>query len=329
MSASRPIRGRRKATARAVVLALACVSSLPADAVGLGPVKGSPILGEPLRLEIPLIGSFDRPVYDECIVIRRSPEAIDADYFPRDLVARLDKQSAPARIILWGDAALRQPLVEFRVSVTCGYNLAHDYVLMASPRSERPQAARAAIPSAEAVAAPTVVAPRERQRPRVEGPMVAAPAVQAGGGLPDGLPGSSVTLDREVTLEQLARQHFPGPLRQGRFMRWVAEANPRLFVGAANLREHRLPAGTQLVVPVGVPPRRPGDYQQGLTPLGEPLPAAPAATATTAAAPVASPAPPSGPSAQVPAPGEAKPAREGKKDRLVVGASGGGARDMK
>lgn len=325
LSASRPVPSRRKATARAVVLALACVSSLSARAVGLGPVKGSPILGEPLRLEVPLIGAFDRPVYDECIVIRRTPEAIDADYFPRDLIGRLDKRSTPPRILLSGDAALRQPLVEFRVTLTCGYNLAHDYVLMASPRSERPRPATSVAPDAEAVVAPAVVAPRERRRPGVEGPVVAAPVAQAGGGLPDGLPGSSVTLDREMTLEQLARQHFPGPLRQGRFMRWVAEANPRLFAGTTNLREHRLPAGTQLVVPVGVPPRREGDYQHGVTPLGEPMAAAPA-DATTTAAPAA---PPPESSARMPPRGEGKPAREGKKDHLVVGASGGGARDMK
>ena len=330
LSASRPGPDRRKAMARAVLLSLAGSCSLPAHAVGLGPAQGAPILGEPLRLEVPLIGGFDRPVHDACITVRRSPEAIDADYFPRDLVGRLDTRSTPPRIILSGDAALRQPLVEFRITVTCGYNLARDYVLMTSPRSERPQAAQAAVPSAETVAAPTVVASRERQRPRVEGPVVAAPVAQAGGGLPDGLPGSTVTLDQEMTLEQLARQHFPGPLRQGRFMRWVAEANPHLFAGATNLREHRLPAGTQLVVPVGVPPRRLGDHRQGVTPLGEPMPAAPpspAASTTTAAAPAATSVPEH--SAQAAARAEAKPAHESKKDRLVVGASGGGARDMK
>jgi hypothetical protein len=74
-------------------------------------------------------------------------------------------------------------------------------------------------------------------------------------------------LDRDMTLEQLARQHFPGPLRQQRFMRWVVEANPQYFAGTAGTKRlQHLAAGTALVVPAGVPPRRPGDHQSSATP---------------------------------------------------------------
>ena len=80
--------------------------------------------------------------------------------------------------------------------------------------------------------------------------------------MPDGLPAVRYTLDRAMTLHQLARQHFPGPLRQERFMRWVAEANPGALAGATDLNQVKLSQGTSLLLPVGVPPRRPGDHSQ-------------------------------------------------------------------
>lgn len=281
-----------------------CLPSL-AHALGLGAVAGTPILGEPLQLEVPLTGTIDRPLDVECVTIRRSPDAIDADYFPRDLVARIDRQSGAPRLILLGRTALRQPLVEFRLAISCGYNIAHDYVLMASPRSERPQPAAAPQTPVVVPVGPTA--------------------------MPDGLPGNDVTLERELTLEQLAQRYFSGPLRQGRFMRWVAEANPQLFAGTANLREHRLAAGTQLLVPVGVPPRRPGDYRHGVTPLGEPLAATPSAPPTTAAAgTTAKPAKAAAKAAaEAPSAPPAKAAAAGQKDRLVVGSGGGASPDVK
>lgn len=102
------------------------------------------------------------------------------------------------------------------------------------------------------------------------------------GRLPDNLPAKEILLDRELSLEQLARRYFPGPLRQERFMRWVVEANPLVFVGAVDLRQHRLPAGLALSVPKGVPPRRPGDHHNGSSPLAE-------LTARKATTPAASP----------------------------------------
>ncbi len=82
--------------------------------------------------------------------------------------------------------------------------------------------------------------------------------------LPDGIAGRNIVVARDTTLEQLARQHFPGPLRQQRFMRWVAEANPQYFAGQQPTQ--RIAAGTSLTIPATVPPRRPGDHRTSATP---------------------------------------------------------------
>ena len=296
-------------------------------ALGLGRALGEPVLGESLQLEVPLTGTIDRPLDNDCVTIRRPPDSIDADYFPRDLTARVERQGSASRLLLSTRSALRQPLVEFRVSVTCGYNLSHDYLLMASPRSERPQTVATTPAAVGAAPASGTVPPAGRARPAPElpAPPIAAPTVAntASSPLPDGVPGKSFTPDRDMTLEQVARQFFPGPLRQERFMRWVAEANPQAFAGVTNLRQHRLPTGQTLTIPDGVPPRRPGDYKNGISPLGEPMATAPADIA--AAAPPRKEKPP----AAAAEPQPSKVAADGRKDLLVVGSGGGTARDLK
>jgi hypothetical protein len=289
---------------RAHAWALVVASALPvgSHALGLGKIVGEPVLGESLQLTIPLTGSVDRPMDNECVVVRRPPDSIDAEYYPRDLQARIETQAGVRLLVLSTRSALRQPLVEFRVSISCGYNLSHDYLLMASPRSEAQPATRS--PSRPASA---------------EAPIVTAAtgtAAADGKALPDGLSAKSLTIDRDLTLEELARQQFPGPLRRERFMRWVAEANPELFAGVADIRRHRLQTGQKLLVPVGVPPRRPGDHQSAPASAdiggtaGSPAPAGKAAPATADKLPT-------------------KGSGVARRDRLVIGAEGSGARDFK
>ncbi|HZV53371.1 MAG TPA: hypothetical protein VFF82_00405, partial [Rhodocyclaceae bacterium] len=297
----------------AVPLALLALPAA-AHALGLGRVVGEAVLGESLQLEVPLTGSMDRPLEGECIILRRPPDTIDTEYFPRDLTARIDRQSGVPRLLLSTRSALRQPLVEFRVSVSCGYNLSHDYLLMVSPRIERAQSGVAPVAQADAPARSAVPAV-QAQPATAESPVIAAPSA----GLPDGLPAKTVVLDKDMTLEQLARRHFPGPLRQERFMRWVIEANPQYFAGTGKLRQQRLQSGLQLLIPDGVPPRRPDDYKHGKSPLGEPMAAA------QPDAPAAKPArKATGPAVETP---PTRSATDGRKDRLVVGGSGG--RDLK
>jgi hypothetical protein len=290
-------------------------------ALGLGQLSGEAVIGESLQLEVPLTGTIDRPIDNECVSVRRTPDSIDVEYFPRDLVARVDRQSAP-KLLITTRSAIRQPLVEFRVFVSCGYNLSHDYMVMAGPRSE-PVPAVVAAPAPKASG---TSAPQQPMRPAAidsdaSAASVFAPAAPSGAGLPDGIAGKNFVVGKDMTLEDVARLHFPGPLRQQRFMRWVVEANPQYFAGARNLRRQKLLSGTQLVVPNGVPPRRPGDHQGNLTPLGERV--------DNVTANEAQPRPAPQPKAEATTgQGATKTAGNGGKDRLVVGG-GSSARNMK
>ncbi len=290
-------------------------------ALGLGQLSGEAIIGESLQLEVPLTGTMDRPIDNECVSVRRTTDSIDAEYFPRDLVARVDRQSGTPKLLVLTRSAIRQPLVEFRVFVSCGYNLSHDYMVMAAPRSE----AVPAVVAAPAPKASSSSAPQQAMRPAAidsaaSAAPVSAPATLGGAGLPDGIAGRNFVLGKDMTLEDVARLHFPGPLRQQRFMRWVVEANPQYFAGARNLRRQKLLNGTQLVVPDGVPPRRPGDHQGKLTPLGERV--------ADVAASETQPRPAPHPKAEATGQGATKTAGNGGKDRLVVGG-GSSAKNMK
>jgi hypothetical protein len=291
-------------------------------ALGLGQLSGEAIIGESLQLEVPLTGTIDRPIDNECVSVRRTTDSIDAEYFPRDLVARIDRQSGTPRLWVLTRSAIRQPLVEFRVFVSCGYNLSHDYMVMAGPRSE-------AVPAVVAAPAPKATISSAPQQPvrtaaidsAASAASVLVPATLGGGGLPDGIAGRNFVVGRDMSLEDVARLHFPGPLRQQRFMRWVVEANPQYFAGAKNLRHQKLLSGTQLVVPDGVPPRRPGDHQGNLTPLGERV--------DDATANEAQPRPAPQPKAEATSgQGATKTAGNASKDRLVVGG-GSSAKNMK
>jgi outer membrane murein-binding lipoprotein Lpp len=279
-----------------------------AHALGLGGVVGESILGESLQLEVPLTGSLDGALDNNCVSLKRPADMIDPDYFPRDLVSRVDKQSGSLRLLVATRSAIRQPLVQFQVSITCGYNLARDYLVAVSPRERAPAALPDSQTGAPAMARPVALpkAPTGVQASTAEGQ-----------GTPDGVAGKSIVLDRDMTLEQLARQHFPGPLRQERFMRWVAEANPQTFANAGDLRQFRLTSGTQLLIPQGVPPRRAGDHQNGNSPLDQigkaSAPKAAVAEATTKPKVAKT----------------AKTAAKGVQDRLVVGSGGGNAKDYK
>lgn len=294
---------------------------LACQAVGLGASSGDAVIGEPLHLSVPLTGTIDQPLDDACISVLRPTDPIDPTFFPRDLAAHINRALGTPRIVLTSRTAVRQPLVEFRLSVGCGYNLSHDYVLMASPRAEASPKAAAATSTSPAIARQSSGNSATPISVSKVAPFVAAPTVAGERHLPDGIAGKDIVLDRDMTLEQLARKHFPGPLRQQRFMRWVAEANPQLFAGAGNLRKHRLANGTSLTIPKGVPPRRAGDHQGPLNPLGEPINRA----SNGDAAPIAAAPPPRAKGATREG---TTTASDGRQDRLVLGG-GGSVRSMK
>lgn len=279
------------------------MASAVAQALGLGPVSGDLPFGKPLRVEVPLIGTAGAVPAAECFSVVPVAGNIDDDYFPRGARIHVDAMGRGAKLVITTQNIIRQPIIEFRLSAGCTYGIARDYLLMV------------AAPVASPAQAPTLPEPPKVSRdslPRSPAPVAeAAPAIVAKG-LPDGIAGIELVLDGDTTLDQLARQHYPGPLRRERFARWVREANPRLF-GAGDASSQRLAAGTRLIIPATVPPRRPGDHAKA-----EEKVASSQAPATEARVP-----PPAKKKEVLAEEAAAKPgAAKGANDRLILGGGG-------
>lgn len=223
------------------------LATLEGQAAGLGAVRIEPIIGEPLYVEIPLLGQDEDTLSDGCFRINRPSDPTDAENFPRDASVRLIKRGGEQFIVVASRQLVHTPIVEFRVVMGCNYNVARDYLFLPSVAAKPESGPSSGFARSTANTAQSVLAAAAGERTST---------------LPDGLTAKSHTVDRSMRLDELARIYFPGqPLRSERFMRWVVEANPALFKGASNLRQHSIEKGTNLLVPLTIPPRRPGDHQ--------------------------------------------------------------------
>ena len=172
-------------------LLLAILSASPAWALGLGPASGNPILGQPLQLQIPLLGVSGRPPESKCVFISQSTTRIDNDYLPRDVRSVVDTDGGSPRLLITTTTAVRQPIIEFQVFIACGFNVSRDYLLMV----ELP---------------PTSVA-RPAPQPAPAQVAIAVPVQTAGSaGLPDGVAQKEIILERAMTLEDLGDLHYQG-----------------------------------------------------------------------------------------------------------------------
>lgn len=229
----------------------ALLAALSVQAAGLGPVRGEAIIGEPLYVEIPLLGMNETTLSAECFRINHPAQVTDAENFPRNTRVKLIKQGSESMLVVTTRQIMRTPIVEFRVEMGCGFNVSREYLFLASPQrvQQKIPAQDPVLPGSQAITTQDSPSPG----------ITAAAAIPRS--LPDGLKANIHIVDKPMRLEELSRMYFPGPLRRDRFMRWVVEVNPLLFQDATNLRNHQLKKGVTVLVPIGVPPRRPGDHQ--------------------------------------------------------------------
>ena len=233
-------------------LAIALLLAESAFALGLGEASGRAVLGQPLRLEIPIVGGDGGASAKSCFRLRAPRAEVGNDFAARN--ARID--IVGAKLVVTTTTAVTEPVIGFAVEASCA-GLARDYVLLVGLPS--------APPVAPVVETPRAAAPAE--------PVQAAKAPAEKTALPDNV----MRIGTPVTLEALAQQKYPlQPKAREKFIRMMVAANAGLTSGDAPIA-----AGTELRVPPGLPQRRVGPY------LGETKAAPPqkhAAAETTAAA---------------------------------------------
>ncbi|MDK9724141.1 MAG: hypothetical protein OEL88_04570 [Sterolibacteriaceae bacterium MAG5] len=245
-------------------LPLACLATV-AHAIGLGAPSGTPTLGRPLRLEIPLLGHAGPPLAADCFQLTPVPGSADEYYFPRRARAYVEmSQGRPVVIVAANDVS--QPVVEFRLTVTCGNSLTRDFTLLTMlPLLEAPKTAA-----------------QQPQPPAIRPAALPPPAPAAGDLLRPG---------QDTNLEALAREKYPNqPKAREKFKRMMQAANSSLIPSGEGFDLAPIPVGTELVIPKGLPERRYGPYVAPASATPRPQPAVqattlpPAKTSTTQSA---------------------------------------------
>jgi hypothetical protein len=177
---------------------LVCRCSLPllmlafsagVSAVGLGDLRGLPVLGERIQLEIDLLGAEKQKIDAGCFRLVQPSDASDLPWLRKaNLTVRKGAQTV---LEIRTDAPLREPIMQLAVELGCGHEVSREYVLMASPLGgglppvmdvrprevatppdrqpvQRPVRVRAVAPVSEDVA-PKRLSRRVERRPVVQG----------------------------------------------------------------------------------------------------------------------------------------------------------------
>lgn len=265
------------------------LAPLAAQAAGLAPAIGSPVMGEPLAIEIPLIEPENLSL--ECFELTQHPGGSDSQFFPRKAKLQLKKKSDGSHALLVQGPEFIQPVLEFRVAITCGTQIARDYVMLVSPGRElryEPVALTRPTATPSAAISPPPAAIEPSPRPARPGP----------------------------SIEQMAGSRYPHqPKARAKFKQQLRATNPALQ-GFAD--DAPIPLDADVKLPPDPPKVRADPYvppkKKGPAPLPAPMPqevlqaappAAPALPPPTAVAPLAKPS-------------SAPAAEEKAKDRLTI-----------
>lgn len=226
------------------VLALFLAMTGNALALGLGNLSGQAILGQPLLIEIPLLGIDNQAPSADCFKIRHPLMELDSAYVLRNAQLQLLAEGGRHRLVVTTSAPVREPVIEFGVAIGCGFEISRDYLLLSS----EPTRTLVTAPPPPAVSiSPIVPKGTQDSTPKV---------LAANQPLAPAKPKTHI--EKEVTLQLLAQQHYPlQPKAREKYIRMMLQANPLV-----SRDDQPIVAGTELRLPEGLPIRRYGAYER-------------------------------------------------------------------
>jgi hypothetical protein len=232
-----------------LAMILAFAGAVDTWALGIGQATRMPVIGAPLRIEIPLqLGEGELPPQAGCVRIQALEASADAQFYPHDARVLVESRARP-RIFVVASRGVAEPIVEFRLSVGCSDVVVRDFLLLADAPSPATPAVKAA--PADAVSAGGTI-------PRAT-PLVAVPprAVTSA---------RTEMLSEPTTLNAIARQRYPFDRRKrDEYRQLMAAANPDVFAVVRNPGAVSLRSGIELRIPDGLPsvdPKPAGEPRQ-------------------------------------------------------------------
>lgn len=109
-------------------------SSGAAYALGLGELHGQPSLGEPLRLEVDILGEGKASLDPGCFRLVKPANGGDLPWLKKATLSI--RKGSPSVLLIRSEAPLREPITQVAVQVGCGHEFGREYMLLASPVSE-------------------------------------------------------------------------------------------------------------------------------------------------------------------------------------------------
>ncbi|WP_157651174.1 FimV family protein [Dechloromonas denitrificans] len=104
-----------------------------AEALGLGELRGQPNLGEPLRLEVDVLGDGKASLDPACFRLIQPQEASDLPWLKKASFSI--RKGTPPVLLIRSEAPLREPILQLTVQVACGHEVTREYLLLSSPPS--------------------------------------------------------------------------------------------------------------------------------------------------------------------------------------------------
>ena len=102
-----------------------------ASAIGLGELQGQSVLGESIRLEVPLLGAEKLHLDAACFRLVQPSGPGDLPWLKKATLAV--RKGTPPILEIRSGAPLREPVLQIGIHLGCGHEVSRDYVIMASP----------------------------------------------------------------------------------------------------------------------------------------------------------------------------------------------------
>lgn len=105
-----------------------------ASALGLGDLRGQPVLGERLRVEIDLLGEGRSAPDAACFRLVRPASGDDLPWLKSG--SFVVRRSVPAVLELRTEMPVREPVLQLAILAGCGHEVVREYLLLASPANQ-------------------------------------------------------------------------------------------------------------------------------------------------------------------------------------------------
>jgi hypothetical protein len=128
-----------KKTLKTTAAALLLISPFTSEAAGLGEADVRSRIGEPLRLEVAVVGDDADTLDAECVKLANPPaQSLDDLPWLREAQIRIERSGGASKIFVTTRLPVPHPVMMIGLSIVCGAQVRRDYPVLLMPGPEEP-----------------------------------------------------------------------------------------------------------------------------------------------------------------------------------------------